>query len=371
MSNEILLVEISKNKDSSRMIEVGDTITIKAIVKDNKSGIKSVSISFKNPSGSRTQHIALHPEKSTNIWEGNYIIQPTDESGVYKDFFITMTDNAGNQTYGWELLNDFKDKMIFTVNNISGGDTRPPEVVNAENTPKLVSVGDTLIIKVDVKDDLSGIRSVSISFKNPSGSRLQHVALQLDSLSNMWIGKYKVCTWDENGVYSEFFINLTDKAGNQTYGWNLSDSFKEKMIFTVNNSSGGDITPPKILGAEITPKIVSVGENIWIKAEILDNLSGVNTISVSFKNPSGSRTQSVPLHLDETTKKWIGYYTVLTTDEGGNYDEFFINMTDKAGNNTYGWSLSDAFKDKLVFNINNNSGDIIPPQVKNIKIITN
>jgi hypothetical protein len=374
MNNAISLVEVEIPKDKkgqSRIVDVGDTITIRTIIKDDVSGVKSVSISFKNPSGSRTQHVVLHPRKSTNVWEANYLVQPTDENGVYKDFFINMADNAGNQTYGWELLSDFKDKMIFTVNNSSGGDIKAPKVEDIEVTPKLVGVGDILNIKVNVEDDLSGVRNVSVSFKNPSGSRTQHVMLKCDYSSNMWIGKYKVSPWDEDGVYREFFINVTDNAGNQAYGWNLSDSFKDKMIFTIENKVGGDINPPKILNAEVTPKLVNVGESISFKVEASDDISGVKTIAISFKNPSGSRVQYIPLHFDETTKKWIGNYTARFTDEGGIYDDFFINMTDKAQNQTYGWNLSNAFKGKMIFTISNNGGDTLPPEIKNIKITTN
>jgi len=371
MNNGISLVEIetlAENKGQSRVFEVGDTITIKAIIKDDKSGVKSVSISFKNPSGSRTQHVILHQKKSTNIWEGKYIIQPTDENGIYKDFFLNITDNAGNQVFGWDLLNDFKDKMTFTINNSYGGDIKPPQLVDIEIEPKIVGVGDILTIKVHVNDNLSGVRNVSISFKNPSGSRTQFVMLKFDGQSNMWVGKYKVSPWDENGVYKDFFINLIDIAGNQSYGWNLTDSFKDKMKFTIENKIGGDINPPKILDAKITPKVVNVGENIFIEMEVSDNLSGVKTVSLSFKNPSGSRTQFVPLHFQNTTKKWIGNYKVLATDEGGIYDEFFINLTDNAGNQTYGWNLSNAFKETLMFTINNRGGDVTPPHIKNITI---
>jgi hypothetical protein len=137
------------------------------------------------------------------------------------------------------------------------------------------------------------------------------------------------------------------------------------IIFTVENSQWG-YQSSKLKDAEITPKVVKVGETLSFKLDAEDDLAGVKSISISFKNPSGTRTEHVPLRFDTNAKKWMGAYKVLSTDEGGKYKEFFISLSDNAGNRTYGWNLANDFEGKIIFNIDNDKGDVIPPELKNI-----
>jgi hypothetical protein len=188
MSNEISVdVDFSKSKkEKPRTVEVGETITIRANIKDDISGVKSVSVSFKNPSKRRTENISLSQKLTSNIWQGAYEIHPTDEPGKYEDFFISIKDNAGNKVHGWETLQDFRDQMVFYVENSQGGDINPPKVKGVEITPKSVKVGEMLSFKLDAEDDLAGVKSIAISFKNPSGSKKEHVFLQLIKFINGW-----------------------------------------------------------------------------------------------------------------------------------------------------------------------------------------
>lgn len=369
MSNENVLIEVEfeeKNKDKPRTVAVGESIKFRANIKDDSSGVKTVSISFKNPSKSRTQHVPLSQKGPSNIWEGTYKIQSTDEAGKYEEFFINVTDNAGNKIYGWDVLNNFKDKMIFFVENSQGGDISPPTLISAKVNPASVTVGESLAFTLNAGDDLSGVKNIAISFKNPSGSKTEHVPLRFNESSNNWTGTYKVVATDEGGEYKDLFISLSDNAGNRTYGWNLAEKFRNDIIFNIENSEGGDINPPKLKEAEVSPKSVQVGGRLTFILNAEDDLSGVKSISLSFKNPSNTRTEHVPLQFDAGIGKWKGIYTVSSTDEGGEYREFFITLGDKAGNRTYGWNLADEFGEEMNFVIKNSSGDITAPEIKNV-----
>ncbi|MEK4086071.1 Ig-like domain repeat protein [Psychrobacillus sp. FSL K6-1415] len=374
MSNENLLIEVEieeKSNDKPRTVVVGESIKFRANIKDDSSGVKTVSISFKNPSNSRTQHVPLSQKSPSKIWEGTYKIQSTDEAGKYDEFFINVTDNAGNKIYGWDVLNHFKDKMIFFVENSQGGDINPPTLISAKINPATVTVGESLAFTLSAGDDLSGVKSIAISFKNPSGSKTEHVPLRFDESSNNWTGTYKVLATDEGGEYKDLFISLSDNAGNRTYGWNLAEEFRNDIIFNIENSEGGDINPPKLKDAEVSPKSVQVGETLTFILNAEDDLSGVKSISLSFKNPSNTRTEHVPLQFDTGIGKWKGIHTVSSTDEGGEYKEFFITLGDKAGNRTYGWNLADEFGEVMNFVIKNSSGDITAPEIKNVNTQTN
>jgi hypothetical protein len=133
--------------------------------------------------------------------------------------------------------------MTFTINN-GNGDIKAPEVRDIETMPKILNVGETIVIKANLTDDNSGVQSAYVIFKNPSGSRSQIVYLKSVNDKNIWEGTYTIKSVDEGGVYSYFSINVTDKAGNQVRISDLS-AFKDKMTFTINNGNG-DVKPPEV-----------------------------------------------------------------------------------------------------------------------------
>lgn len=123
----ILSIEILEKKENNNKKEfnVGDIIKIKAVLKDDKSGVKASLVSFKNPSRSRSQDILLKSGDG-NIWEGEYIVKSTDEGGLYNDFRVFITDNAGNSV-SISDLSSYIEKMKFTINN-DNGDIKAPEI---------------------------------------------------------------------------------------------------------------------------------------------------------------------------------------------------------------------------------------------------
>lgn len=373
MDSVISSIEVLKKKEHKNhqgVVDVGDVIEVKAHIFDNESGVKSTYIGIRTPSGLKTIFVHLLLDAKENFWFGSYTIKETDEGGLYKDFFVHLQDNAGNTINSWGLLDSFKEKMEFTINN-SSGDSEVPKIVDIEITPKEVNVGESITVKASFIDDKSGVKSVYIGIKNPSGSRTLFVHLNRDTESSMWIGHYIVQPTDEGGLYNQFFIHLEDNAGNPINSWELLNSYKEKTSFTVINSKG-DIKVPTVTSIEITPKIVNVNDTITIKANICDDNSGVKSAYIGIKNPSGSKTLFIHLSMDMQNDIWIGSYTVQSTDQGGIYKDVFIHLEDNAGNPINSWNLLDIFKDNMTFTVNNNCiVDINPPEIKQINIKTN
>ncbi|MHB1154407.1 MAG: Ig-like domain repeat protein [Eubacteriales bacterium] len=204
---------------------------------DDISGVKYAYVSFEDPSGSKWQIVPLAYDENIKLWVGSYIIKATDESGTYTKFNIEMIDNAGNQVNGSSLLDPFKDSLTFTVNNNSA-DITPPQVISAETMPKVLNVGDILTFRLNILDDISGVKYVYIGFKNPSGSRVEFFQLAYDENIKLWVGSYTIKATDEGGTYTKFMVDMIDNAGNKVNSYSLLDPFKDSLTFTIRSLSG-------------------------------------------------------------------------------------------------------------------------------------
>lgn len=99
---------------SPKEVNVGDTITIKAKISDDLSGVNFANVSFKSPSEERTQGIILSENADTGYWEGSYVVQDYDESGEWELWYIAVNDNAGNsKSY---LSNEIETNINFIIN---------------------------------------------------------------------------------------------------------------------------------------------------------------------------------------------------------------------------------------------------------------
>jgi uncharacterized protein YjdB len=138
---------------------------------------------------------------------------------------ITATTVDGNKTAN----------CVVTITNNVNVDIQHPKMVNIFIKQKTVNVGEKINIKAIITGDISGVKYVWVTFKNPSNSKSQSVYLNHDTSTNLWIGEYVIQSTDEVGVYNEFFLSLEDKADNKVLEWNLSDKFEKKMTFTITN----------------------------------------------------------------------------------------------------------------------------------------
>ncbi|WZL73406.1 Ig-like domain repeat protein [Clostridiaceae bacterium 35-E11] len=244
-NGDSLAPKILDIETTTKKVNVGESVTIKASFTDDKSGVKSAYIGIKNPSGSRTLFVHLNKDTEINQWTGKYTVLPNDEGGVYNQFFVHIDDNAGNTINSWESLNLYKEKMEFTITN-NDGDIKAPVVTDIEITPKEVNVNDTLTIRANISDDKSGVKSAYVGIKSPSGNKTLFIHLHLDEKNNIWVGSYTIKQSDQCGVYKDMFIHLEDNARNPINSWNLLDKFKGSLTFMVNNNYHSDIEPPEI-----------------------------------------------------------------------------------------------------------------------------
>ncbi|WP_430790461.1 cell wall-binding repeat-containing protein [Virgibacillus flavescens] len=340
-------LEVSPNE-----VSVGDTVTVKADVRDSNSGVDTVGVFFDSPSGNNEEGFFLDYNATSGLWEGKYIVTETDEAGKWVFNFISVEDKAGNRKFYYPQQLQSTNTLDFLVINPTG-DGEPPVVESLEVSPNEVSVGDTVTVKADVRDSNSGVDTVGVFFDSPSGNSEEGFFLDYNATSGLWEGKYIVTEIDEAGKWVFNFISVEDKAGNRKFYYPQQLQSTNTLDFLVINPTG-DGEPPVVESLEVSPKEVEVGDRVIVKADVRDSDTGVDTVGVFFDSPSGNSEEGFFLNYNATSGLWEGKYIVTETDEAGQWVFDFISVEDKAGNSEF------YYPGELLFS-NNFNFTVIPP----------
>ncbi|MCI2254559.1 hypothetical protein L2D08_09290, partial [Domibacillus sp. PGB-M46] len=124
----------------------GETLTIKAYATDEGSDVSQVFVSYKSPSGNRTQGLNLKYNPTEKVWQGSYTVKDTDERGTWTLYGMILRDTAGNEVIITGTRLPDQSTTSFTVNN-ENGDSTPPKLERMEVSPKQLGAGETLTIK--------------------------------------------------------------------------------------------------------------------------------------------------------------------------------------------------------------------------------
>lgn len=100
-----------------RIFKPGDIIEFKIKIEEGSLPISFVLLNFINPSKSKIYDVEMFYSDDEKQWIGRYKVQEVDEKGVYNKFSIIIVDKAKNNISGWNLLDDFKDDLIFEIDN--------------------------------------------------------------------------------------------------------------------------------------------------------------------------------------------------------------------------------------------------------------
>ncbi len=133
--------------------------------------------------------------------------------------------------------------LLISATHASNGDSEPPAIdfASLTVTPKSVAVGESVTVSATVTDNLSGVSSVSISYRSPSdiscyfseSYRGEGERLSVDFTSTLEISPYDVA-----GVWQISSISLRDHAGNSRSYRRADIVNPGQYDFTVNNLYG-------------------------------------------------------------------------------------------------------------------------------------
>ena len=287
---KIVSYKTADGKDYTPDAWTGNAVTVNFKVTDNLSGVDTGTISVKDNSDSSV--------------DCNY----DDDDDTYS---FTVSNYQGKFTI------NAKDKAGNAADEIETGeikvDTTKPEIKivsyktadGKDYTPDAWT-GNAVTVNFKVTDNLSGVDTGTISVKDNSDSSVDCNYDDDDDTYSFTVSNYQ----------GKFTINAKDKAGNaadeiETGEIKVDTTKPEIKIVSYKTSDGKDYTPD-----------VWTGNAVTVNFKVTDNLSGVNTDTISVKDNSGSPVDCNYNDDDDT-------YSFTVSNYQG---KFTINAKDKAEN---------------------------------------
>ena len=322
-------LELNTNEITS-----GEKLLIKASVTDDVSGVKSLAVLFDPPSQNSTTVIRLYHNEITGLYEGEYTIDKYTEAGKWTFRTVIAEDKAGNTKQ--YKPSEFPDEIFYQVFN-EMADNTPPVVKSIELSDKELVNEEKLKIKMDISDDLSGVKSVAVLFDPPSQNSTMVTRLYYNAVSGLFEGEYTLDPYTESGKWTFRTVIVEDIAGNSKQY--KPNEFPNEIYYMVFNNLS-DNTPPVLNDFILDNDKLAVGEKLILKANITDDVSGVKSASVLFDSPSKNSTLVIRLNYNSASNLYESAHPIEMYSEEGVWTYRTVIVEDIAGN-TKQYKLSE------------------------------
>ncbi|WLR49068.1 S-layer homology domain-containing protein [Halobacillus litoralis] len=377
---------------SKKEATVGDEVTITADVIDDLSGVDRVSIKYEAPEGTATKYVTLRLNAATSKYEGSLEIGDYDVAGAWKIDYLYVKDVQDNYYYyynsdgGYEYKRETSEYIDLSPYNIvvSGTeeDKQPPKLDNLQVTPLDVTKRDIVKISAEVSDNLSGVDRVSIKYEAPEGTATKYVTLRLNAETGKYEGSLEIGDYDVAGAWKIDYLYVKDAQDNYYYYYNSYGGAEYKRETSeyidlspyniVVSGTEEDKQPPKLDNLQVTPTNVKRGEVVKFSAQVSDNLSGVDRVSIKYEAPEGTATKYVTLRLNAETGKYEGSLEIGDYDVAGAWKIDYLYVKDAQDNyyyyyNSYGGA---EYKRETSEYIDLSSHDVVVEETDKIAPIT-
>lgn len=198
----------------------GET-TLYLTVSDDVSGVDSAQVIFINRQTG--QEIEAWTYSSAELMKDNVLeakieISEYDSSGIYELNEVYLSDKNGHSRYyysvnsGWQNVDMLPKEISFTVENGGSEDITPP-VLNqiSINKTEVVAPG-SVVLTLDVIDDVSGFESSIVDVVNRRNGRRIHQSHS--KYDNPYQIEIPISEFEPSGVFEVDAIYVFDKNGN-------------------------------------------------------------------------------------------------------------------------------------------------------------
>ncbi|MGP4070356.1 S-layer homology domain-containing protein [Halobacillus sp. B29] len=107
------------------------------------------------------------------------------------------------------------------------------------------------------------------------------------------------------------------------------------LVAPVVSNAASDVTPPILNNLSVSKQEVTVGDKVKVTADVSDNLSGVERVSVKYEAPAGTSNKYVYLSLNSDTGKYESSFNIGEYDAAGHWKIDYITVRDKQDNYYY------------------------------------
>ncbi|HAN44599.1 MAG TPA: hypothetical protein DCP97_04320, partial [Ruminococcaceae bacterium] len=356
-------------------------------------GIRSVKAFFQNTENSKTLSIELKETTSSSNafyrYSGCLKIPENTPEGSYKLKYVILTDTLNNKSRYFdktELKDDnvylLNKKLLFSVLK----DNTPPTITNCSLSSNQIKPDSKASVFLWAEDYISGVDKATLIFKSKSSNRKLFCNIDKDDLteSGYYKGELKTEKYQPNDSFSLYKAIIYDNAGNKQIYCNSNE--KDALPMTLNCSfdaiseQAQDTAAPILKDIYISDKDEDEKDFkylINIKAE--DDVSGIEHISVRFKNKANGRTASAVLSADDYLNGiYSGWLNISKYEPDGIFELENVGLTDNAQNYQAYCPKQDVTEEnhklaleqslKITVNSGFSTADKTAPVLKGIKI---
>lgn len=316
---------------SSQEMTPSSSVKISAEVTDNLSGVDRVVLYLKKSSGA-TKGFYLYLNSATNKYEVTVSVGKIDEPGLWEVQSVTLSDKKNNNRSIYRSDYDFS-KLDLNVSGVTLPEKEPPVLHDISIKSRNVSVGQSVEVSAHVSDNESGVSSVVVYYKKPSG-KIFSIPLYKNNSTGKFEGSKKIDQFEELDVWSVSYVYLQDQAQNSIRVTSYRDINNEIVNFDHCSIEVSGTTPdleaPILDNLAIELKqISSSSASVILTAKAVDALSGINRINGYYVKPSG---KTLNLNFYASGDSYIATIPIDRYDESGKWELKQISVVDQMDN---------------------------------------
>lgn len=244
-------------------------------------------------------------------------------------------------------------------------DMEPPVYHSITVTPAQVDVGDAVTVEVYATDNVSGVDTVTVTFRNHRVYEDLIVTPTRVGNSNIYRGEAVITPNLAKGRWDLAGITLYDRYGN----------YEDSVIglptcyFEVANPNP-DFQAPELIGATVTLSsegvIGTIGDTVRFEVDAKDD-RGVQSVVFTICDNRGNQFYEVQTQQDANTGKWIGEFAIDEKTRSGRWVIASMTLIDTSWNKTELYPDAEQLVD-FYFEVENPNNDISDPQVHSVDI---
>jgi|GEM_PF-5249671 len=339
---DLPIIVSSLPSDNAGSVSLGTDISM-TFSEPIKFGAGTIALRLGSEAGSVIESFDVATSSRLGISGDTLTINPTSDLQENATYFVTIESGA---------IVDFDGNSYTQTTDYSfrTSDGIAPELESLSISSEAIDTSDSSVevtITAHITDDLSGFESLSMSFRSPSGSQSVYASLSSWNLESGTLqdGVYETTVvfpqYSEAGEWTYEYGYLRDSLGNyvQLSTADLKDSGLPDTISVTSSQS--DSTAPVLADLSVNTSALNTdysSQSVVLSGHITDDLSGFESLSMSFRSPSGSQSVYASLsswNLESGTLQDGVYETTVVFpqySEAGEWTYEYGYLRDSLGN---------------------------------------
>jgi hypothetical protein len=245
-------------------------------------------------------------------------------------------------------------------------DTTPPVLHSVAVDKPEASPGEDVTVSLNVTDENSGVKAVSVTMYNEYIGKVSADALYNEE-TGKYDAKFSITADTRPGYWKVDSIVVYDKNDNHlTYWEDELDSFGTTG-YQVNNDGFNDETPPVVHSISVDKQEVEFGDEVTVSLDITDDLSEITDVLVRLQSESYRQLEEVATYNPET-KKFEVKLPISYTMETGKWNVSYVSVSDKRNNQNEYYEGGELDFTNSKFTVLDGKKDDTPPVVKSVTV---